>query len=48
MLDFFKIRERDTKKGVIEVYPDFLVKRNGDLMTRGKAFYAVWDEAAGL
>lgn len=48
MLDFFKIRERDTKKGVVEVYPDFLVKRNGDLMTRGKAFYAVWDDDAGL
>lgn len=47
-MDFYKIRQRKTKKGSIEVYPDFLVGRVTDLMVRGKAFYAIWDEAKGL
>ena len=42
-MDFFKIRERSTKRGVIEVYPDFIVGKSKDLMIRGKSFYAVWD-----
>jgi energy-coupling factor transporter ATP-binding protein EcfA2 len=46
-MDFFQIKERETKKGV-EVYPDFIVKRSRDLMVRGRSFYAIWDEAAGL
>lgn len=47
-MDFYKIKERSTKNGVVEVYPDFRVMRSKDLMVRGKAFYAIWDEEAGL
>ena len=46
-MDFYRIRERVTKNG-IEVYPDFIVSRSKDLMVRGKSFYAIWDEEAGL
>lgn len=47
-MDFLRIKERSSKNGVVEVYPDFLVRRSEDLMIRGKAFYAIWDEAKGL
>ena len=47
-MDFYNIRERSTKNGVIEVYPDFKICRSKDLMIRGKGFYAVWDESLGL
>ena len=47
-MDFYQIKERTIKKGVIEVYPDFIIKRSHDLMVRGKSFYAIWDEEAGL
>ena len=47
-MDFFKIKERSTKNGVIEIYPDFVVGRSKDLMVRGRAFYAIWDEQKGL
>lgn len=47
-MDFYKIKERSTKNGVIEVYPDFKVLRSKDLMVRGKSFYAIWDETKGL
>ena len=43
-MDFYQIKERTLKKGVIEIYPDFRVCRSGDLMVRGKSFYAIWDE----
>lgn len=43
-MDFFNIRERSTKNGVIEIYPDFKVGRSKDLMVRSKSFYAIWDE----
>lgn len=46
-MDFYQIRERPTKTG-IEVFPDFVVKRSKDLMVRGRSFYAIWDEEAGL
>ena len=46
-MDFFKVSEVSSKEG-ITVAPRFLVKRSEDLMVRGKSFYAVWDEAAGL
>ena len=38
------ISTRSTKKGAIEVYPKFLIKKSKDLMIRGGDFYAVWDE----
>lgn len=47
-VDFFQVRERSTKKGNREVYPDFKVCRSKDLMIRGKAFYAIWDEEKNL
>jgi hypothetical protein len=47
-VDFYQIKERSTKRGVIEVYPDFKVCRSKDLMVRGKSFYAIWDEEKGL
>lgn len=47
-MDFYKIRSQSTKKGVTEVYPDFLVRRSKDLMIKGGKFYAVWDEDKGL
>ena len=47
-MDFYTIKERSTKRGTVEVYPDFQVTRSKDLMVRGRGFYAVWDEAAGL
>lgn len=46
-MDFFLVKERETKKGV-EVYPDFVVRPSRDLMVRGGAFLAIWNEKAGL
>lgn len=47
MLDFVKIQKIETKKGII-VFPEFVVTKAKDLMIRGKVFYAIWDETAGL
>ena len=47
-MDFYHIKERVARSGAVEVYPDFRVTRSKDLMIRGNAFYAIWDEAAGL
>ena len=47
-MDFYTIKTKTIKKGVVELYPDFKVCRSKDLMVRGKAFYAIWDEAKGL
>lgn len=48
-LDFVKICTRSfPKKGIIEVYPDFVVGKPKDLMIRGGDFYAVWVEERGL
>ena len=49
-MDFVHILEKEAagKKNLIEIYPSFKVLRSKDLMIRGKAFYAIWDEAAGL
>lgn len=46
MLDFVSIKCKKQNKINI-VYPEFKVKRSKDLMIRGKAFYAIWDEEAG-
>lgn len=48
MLDFLLISTRSTKRGVIEVYPKFIVKKSNDLMIRGGDFYAIWVEELGL
>lgn len=48
-MDFLEIKRKiDPKRGVVTLYPSFRVKRTKDLMTRGKSFYAVWDEEAGM
>lgn len=45
MFDFVKIRSKiDDKKKTISVYPAFQVKHSDDLMIKGKAFYAIWDD----
>lgn len=48
MLDFMIISTRNTKKGIIEVYPRFILRKSSDLMIRGGDFYAIWNEEAGL
>ena len=48
IMDFYQIKQKSAKKGVIELYPDFKVGRSKDLMVRGKSFYAIWDEQKGL
>ncbi|MBO7449748.1 MAG: hypothetical protein J6U54_05205 [Clostridiales bacterium] len=47
MFDFVRIVNESTKRGVLEIYPDFLTTRSRDLMIRGGKFYAVWDEESG-
>lgn len=47
-MDFYQIKERSAKNGVVEIYPDFKVCRSKDLMVRGKSFYAIWDEEKKL
>ena len=47
-MDFYQIVTKETKSGVTEVYPEFRIGRSRDLMVRGRAFYAIWDEEAGL
>lgn len=47
-MDFYRIITKQKKDGGLAVRPDFLVGRSKDLMTRGGAFYAIWDEEKGL
>jgi hypothetical protein len=42
------ISTRSTKRGVIEIYPKFIIKKSSDLMIRGGDFYAIWLEDRGL
>ena len=42
MLDFLRISTRPGKRGVIEIYPWFVVGKSNDLMIRGRDFYAVY------
>jgi len=48
MIDFLLISTRSTKRGVIEIYPKFIIKKSHDLMIRGGDFYAIWIEERGL
>lgn len=48
MIDFLMISTRSAKRGVIEIYPKFIIKKSSDLMIRGGDFYAVWLEDRGL
>ena len=52
-MDFFEIKavaakDKETKEDYIEIYPSFIVGRSKDLMVRGRAFYAIWDETRQL
>lgn len=47
MLDFLLISTRN-KRGVIEIYPKFIIKKSSDLMIRGGDFYAIWIEKRHL
>ena len=45
MVDFLTIGIRYPKKGLVDIYPKFVVKNSSsDLMIRGGDFYAVWLE----
>ena len=48
MIDFLMISTRSTKRGVIEIYPKFIIKKSSDLMIRGGDFYAIWIEERGF
>lgn len=48
MLDFLMISTRSGKRGIIEIYPKFIIKKSSDLMIRGGDFYAIWIEERGL
>ena len=48
MIDFLMVSTRSRKRGVIEIYPKFIIKKSSDLMIRGGDFYAIWIEERGL
>ena len=48
MLDFLMISTRSRQRGVVEIYPKFIIRPSNDLMIRGGDFYAIWDEERGL
>lgn len=48
MVDFLMIATRSPKRGVVEIYPKFIIKSSADLMIRGGDFYAVWVAEKGL
>lgn len=43
-MDFLMVATRSGKKGTLEIYPKFIIKKSSDLMVRGGDFYAVWLE----
>ena len=47
MIDFLMISTKIVK-GIVEIYPKFIIKKSSDLMIRGGDFYAIWDEEKGL
>lgn len=48
MLDFVMISTKSSKRGVIDIYPKFIIKNSEDLMIRGGDFYAIWIEEKAL
>lgn len=49
MVDFMMVSTRSRKNGLIEIYPNFIIKNpSRDLMIRGRDFYAIWVEERGL
>nr|DAF12196.1 MAG TPA: DNA helicase [Caudoviricetes sp.] len=47
-MDFYRICERTTKSGKVEIYPEFLVGRSRDILVQGRDFQAIWNEEKGL
>ena len=48
-IDFLMVSTRPTKRGIIEIYPKFIIKNPSEtLMIRGGDFYAIWMEERGL
>lgn len=47
-MDFFTIGAVEKKDGEVVLAPNFIVGRSKDLMVRGRSFYAIWDDEAGL
>ncbi len=48
-MNFYDIVVSVNKNGITEIAPDFQTgDKDSDLMVRGKNFYAIWDEAAGM
>lgn len=47
-MDFFTMQVDEKKDGSLILSPSFIVGRSKDLMVRGRSFYAIWDEEAGL
>jgi len=47
-VDFYNISVKEKRDGPPQLYPDWSVGRSKDLMVRGRSFYAIWDEEAGL
>lgn len=47
-MDFYRICERTTKSGKVEIYPEFLVGRSRDILIQGRDFQAIWNEEKGL
>lgn len=48
MIDFLMVSTKNQKKGIVEIYPKFIIKKSSDLMIRGGDFYAVWVEERGM
>ena len=48
MLDFLYVYADPSKRGAVHVRSKFLVGKPKDVMFRGHAFYAIWDESAGM
>jgi len=47
-MDFYTPQIEEKKDGGLILSPNFVVGKSQDLMVRGHAFYAIWDEEAGL
>lgn len=47
-MDFYQMGIKERKDGPPLLYPDWIVGRSKDLMVRGRAFYAIWDEEAQM
>lgn len=47
-MDFYKLVTKVNQDKEMIVYPNFQVGVSTDLLTRGGAFHAIWDEEAGL